>query len=94
MTATSDSAYIVSNQVRIHHVDDDWNLIFTADEYGTVTVAHAQGTPVTPNENPKKVVDILSSKRLPNYTNLHIPKDCLQHFIDALEQFKHAPPTP
>ena len=94
MTAASDSPYLVSNQVRIHHVDDEWNFVFTTDEYGTVTVLYTQGTPAAPNENPKKVVDILSSKRLPNYTNLHIPKDCLQHFIDALEQFKHAAAHP
>lgn len=25
---------------------------------------------------------------LSRITNIHIPKDCIQHFIDALEQFK------
>ena len=84
MTATSNSAYIVSNQVRIHHVDDEWNFVFTADEYGTVTVAHTQRA----TENLEKVVDILASKRLSNYRNLYIPKNCIQHFINALEQFK------
>lgn len=84
MTAASDSAYLVSNQVRIHHVDDEWNLIFTADEYGTVTVAHTQGD----TENLEKVVRIVAYKKLSDYRNLYIPKNCIQHFINALEQFK------
>ena len=24
----------------------------------------------------------------PEYQTIHIPKDCIQHFIDVLEQFK------
>lgn len=71
MTAASNSPYLVSNQVRIHHVDDDWSLIFTADEYGTITVLYNEKLGVSPK-----------------YTNVHIPKDCIQHFINALEQFK------
>lgn len=71
MTAASDSAYLVSNQVRIHHVDDEWNLVFTTDEYGTVTVLYNEKLGLSPK-----------------CTNLYIPKNCIQHFINALEQFK------
>jgi hypothetical protein len=32
-------------------------------------------------------VSVLDSNG-PTFQNIHIPKDCIQHFIDALEQLK------
>jgi hypothetical protein len=55
------ASYEISKQIRIHNTEDDWDYVFTTDEYGTVAVRY--------NENCRTI---------------HIPKDCIQHFIDAL----------
>jgi len=63
--------YEISKQIRIYSTEDNWDYVFTTDEYGTVSVAY--------NEN---------LRVMPACRTIHIPKDCIQHFIDALEQFK------
>jgi len=65
-------SYEISKQIRIHHTEDDWDYVFTTDEYGTVEVRSHEG------------LEAFSGKN----TSIHIPKDCIQHFIDALEQLK------
>ena len=61
--------YSISNQIQIRHTEDEWDYLFTTDEYGTVDVAFRENFKV-------------------GKTSIHIPKDCIQHFIDALEQLK------
>jgi hypothetical protein len=60
--------YRITREIRILHEQDDWNYVFTTDEYGTVEVR----------------LEELSGKP----KSIHIPKDSIQHFIDALEQLK------
>jgi len=66
------TSYEISKQIRIHNTEDDWDYVFTTDEYGTVSVIYAQGLETMTGET----------------TTIHIPKDCIQHFIDVLEQLK------
>jgi len=54
------------------HHEDGWDYVFTTDEYGTVGVNYHEG------------LEAFSGKT----KSIHIPKDCIQHFIDALEQLK------
>jgi hypothetical protein len=63
--------YEISKQIRIHNTEDDWDYVFTTDEYGSVEISY--------NED---------LKLMPHTTNFFIPRDCIQHFIDALEQLK------
>jgi len=65
-------SYEISKQIRIHHQEDDFDYNFTADEYGTVCISSTDGTTTMTS----------------NGNHLYIPKDCIQNFIDALEQFK------
>lgn len=64
------TSYQITKEIRILHEEDDWDYVFTTDEYGTVGVT----------------VGVHNGIRIPN--GIHIPKDCIQHFIDALEQLK------
>jgi hypothetical protein len=65
------TSYEISKQIRIHNTEDEWDYVFTTDEYGTVAVRY--------NEN----------LRVPSCCRtIHIPKDCIQHFIDALTELK------
>ncbi len=64
--------YQITKEIRIIHMQDDWDFVFTIDEYGTVGVDYNDG------------LEAFSGKN----TIIHIPKDCIQHFIDALEQLK------
>jgi len=61
--------YSISNQIQILHTEDEWDYLFTTDEYGTVDVAFRENFKV-------------------GKTSILIPKDCIQHFIDALEKLK------
>jgi hypothetical protein len=56
--------YEISKQIRIYNTEDDWDYVFTTDEYGTVDVT------------------------VGGHNGIRIPQDCIQHFIDALEQLK------
>jgi hypothetical protein len=64
--------YEISKQIRIHNTEDDWDFVFTTDEYRTVQVRSHEGLEAFSGEN----------------ISIHIPQDCIQHFIDALEQLK------
>ena len=64
--------YEISKQIRIYNNEDEWDYVFTTDEYGTVEVAYRENLRVMPAD----------------HRAIHIPKDCIQHFIDALEQLK------
>lgn len=63
--------YEITKQVRIHYKEDDYDYVFTDDEYGTVKVSYSENL-----------------RQIPHRTSIHIPKDCIQSFIVALEQFK------
>ena len=63
--------YEISKQIRIYNNEDEWDYVFTTDEYGTVAVAYRENLRV-----------------MPDSLAINIPKDCIQHFIDALEQLK------
>ena len=64
-------SYTITKEIRILHNTDDWDYVFSADEYGTVNVTCTEG------------LEAMSG----NITTIHIPKDCIQHFINALESF-------
>ena len=64
--------YTITKEIRILHNEDDWDYVFSADEYGTVSVTCTEG------------LENMTGK----ITIIHIPKDCIQIVIDALEQFK------
>jgi hypothetical protein len=65
------TSYEISKQIRIHNTEDEWDYVFTTDEYGTVAVAYRENL------------------RVPSCCRtIHIPKDCIQHFIDALTELK------
>ena len=70
-TIDDEMTYEISKQIRIYNTEDEWDYVFTTDEYGTVTVAYRENLRV-----------------MPDSLAIHIPKDCIQHFIDALEQLK------
>jgi hypothetical protein len=64
--------YEISKQINIRHKTDDFDYTFTADEHGTVCISSTEG------------LEAMTGKT----THLHIPKDCIQHIINSLEQFK------
>ena len=70
-TIDDEMNYEISKQIRIYNNEDEWDYVFTTDEYGTVTVAYRENLRV-----------------MPDSLAIHIPKDCIQHFIDSLEQLK------
>jgi len=63
--------YEISKEIRIYNNEDEWDYVFTTDEYGTVTVDYRENLRVMPD------------RRI-----IHIPRDCIQHFIDALTELK------
>jgi hypothetical protein len=65
------TSYEISKQIRIYNNEDEWDYVFTTDEYGTVAVRF--------NEN----LRVLFGSQ-----TIHIPKNCIQHFIDVLEELK------
>ena len=64
--------YQITKEIRILHAKDDWDFVFKTDADGTVEVRSHDGLEAFSGEN----------------TSIYIPKHCIQHFIDALEQFK------
>jgi hypothetical protein len=64
--------YQITKEIRILNEQDDWDFVFTTDDYGTVEVRSHEGLEAFSGEN----------------TSIHIPQDCIQHFIDSLEQLK------
>ena len=66
------TTYSITKQIRILNTEDDWDFVFATDEYGTVSVISTDG------------LESMTGKT----TEFIIPQDCIQHFIDALEQLK------
>ena len=66
------TTYTITKEIRILHNTEDWNYVFSDDEYGTVSVTCNEGLEAMKG----------------NTTTIHIPKDCIQHVINTLEQFK------
>jgi len=64
--------YQITREIRILHEQDDWDYVFTTDEYGTVNVTCTEGLEAMTGET----------------TAIHIPKDCIEHFIAILEELK------
>ncbi len=64
--------YKITREIRILHEQDDWDYVFTTDEYGTVNVTCTEG------------LEAMTGKT----TTIHIPKDCIEHFITVLEELK------
>jgi hypothetical protein len=64
--------YEITKQINIRHKTDDFDYTFTADEYGTVCISATDG----------------ETTMTSNGNHLYIPKDCIQHIINSLEQFK------
>jgi len=65
-------SYEISKNITVRHTEDDWEFYFSSDEYGTVTVHLDEG------------MGSMHGK----CTAISIPKDCIQHFIDALRSFQ------
>jgi hypothetical protein len=64
--------YITTLEVNVIHTKDDFGYTLSADEYGTVTISHMEGM-----------------EAMAGTTNhIHIPKDGIQHIIDALVKFQ------
>jgi hypothetical protein len=64
--------YITTLEVNVLHTKDDFGYTLSADEYGTVTISHMEGM-----------------EAMTGTTNhIHIPKDGIQHIIDALVKFQ------
>jgi hypothetical protein len=64
--------YEISKQYTIRHTEDDWEYTFRDDEYVTVEVTLTEG------------LEAMTGKT----TTIHIPKDCIQHFIHALQTYQ------
>ncbi len=64
--------YQITREIRILHEQDDWDYVFNTDEYGTVSVTCTEG------------LEAMTGKT----TIIHIPKDCIEYFIIALEELK------
>jgi hypothetical protein len=64
--------YLIKKEINIRNDTDDFDYTITADEYGTVLLSSSEG------------LEAMTGKT----DLLYIPKDCIQHIIDALEQFK------
>ena len=64
--------YTIIKEIRIVHKQDGWEYVFTTDECGN-GILFINGTVSVEGDNG---------------FGIHIPKDCIQHFIDALEQLK------
>ena len=69
-------SYEISKNITIRHTEDDWEFSFFSDEYGTVTV-HCN-----------EYLESMTGDITTDTTAIHIPKDCIQHFIDALRSFQ------
>ena len=64
--------YQITKEIRILHTKDDWDYTFTTDEYGTVTIVCTEGLAAMTGKT----------------TSIDIPKDCIPHFVNALEELK------
>lgn len=64
--------YQITKEIHILHTKDDWDYTFITDEYGTVTIVYTEG------------LENMTGKT----TSIDIPKDCIAHFVNALDQLK------
>lgn len=60
--------YEISKEIKITHPHDDWQYVFTADEYGTVCFTYNSALNSMTEES----------------ESIYIPKDCISHVINAL----------
>ena len=65
--------YSITQEIRIHH-EDGWLYQFTDDGEGSVEI-----TPYTTH----------GVEERKSGEGFYLPKDCIQHFIDALEQMRN-----
>ena len=42
----TEMTYSIANQIQIRHTEDEWDYLFTTDEYGTVDVAFRETSQV------------------------------------------------
>jgi hypothetical protein len=68
--------YKISKDITILHIEDAWKFSFSFDEYGNVTVCSNEDIETMHGEYSRKS------------TEISIPKDCIQHFINALRSFQ------
>jgi hypothetical protein len=71
--------YQITKEIRIHHKADGWFYQFTFYQFtddgeGCIQIDYYKVNGITETKQGK---------------SFHIPKDCIQHFIDALEQLKN-----
>ena len=67
-------SYRTTKEINIFHTTDDFGYTFTADEYGTVCISETQGMEAMTGTT----------------THIHVPKDCIPDFVEALLQFDEA----
>lgn len=60
--------YEISKEIKITHPHDDWEYVFTVDEYGTVCITY--------NSSLESMTEECES--------IYIPKGCISHVINAL----------
>lgn len=65
-------SYEISKNITILNIEEDWEFTLSSDDNVTVTVHLNEGLESMHGET----------------TAIHIPKDCIQHFIDALRSFQ------
>jgi len=65
--------YQITKEIRLHHPEDNWFYQFSDDGQNMVEVAVYHGQ------------GIAEEKEEPSY---FIPKDCLDQFIQILQEFK------
>ena len=42
-------AHEITKQIRIHNTEDDWDYVFTTDEYGSVEISYNQDLKLMPS---------------------------------------------
>lgn len=65
-------SYRTTKEINIRHTTEDFGYCFTADEHGTVCITKTQGMEAMTGTT----------------THIQVPKDCIPHFIKALQQFE------
>ena len=65
-------SYEISKNITILNIEEDWEFRLSSDDNRTVTVHLNEG------------IEAMHGKS----TTIFIPKDCIQHFIDALRSFQ------
>ena len=71
--------YQITKEFRIHHEEDGWFYKFSDDGEGCIEIEYYE---VIGGSEFAKFAETKQG------SSFSIPKDCIQHFIDALEQLK------